>query len=243
MFARHPRLQVDWLFDVGPNDVNRAPDLNYVQDVRASLADAYQAANEHALAKAMRNKVRYDRRVRQSGLSVGGRVLVRNVALRGKQKLANRWLPDVYIVVKQQGGENSPVYVISCEDGKKGQRTLHRNLLLPCDMLPLAVRTGVCPRGKMPARRRIPARADSSDDDVDQGPPPTHMWWLESSDDDGTRTAGPLGLHRPPPVSPSDSVASTTDDDVGDESPSGISSVYPKPRRTTRPPRRLIDEM
>ena len=243
MFARHPRLQVDWLFDVGPNDENRAPDLNYVQDVRASLADAYQAANERALAKATRNKVRYDRRVRQSGLSVGGRVQVRNVALRGKQKLANRWLPDVYIVVKQQGGENSPVYVISREDGKKGQRTLHRNLLLPCDMLPLAVRTGVCPRGKMPARRRVPARADSSDDDVDQGPPPTHMWWLESSDDDGTRTAGPLAIRRPPPVSPSDSVASTTDDDVGEESPSGSSSVYPRPRRPTRPPRRLIDEM
>ena len=145
--------------------------------------------------------------------------------------------------MKQQGGENSPVYVISREDGKKGQRTLHRNLLLPCDMLPLAVRTGVCPRSKRPARRRVPARADSSDDDVDQGPPPTHMWWLESSDDDGTRTAGPLGVRRPPPVPPSDSVASTTDDDVGDESPSGSSPVYPRPRRPTRPPRRLIDEM
>ena len=68
--------------------------------------------------------------MRPSGLAVGSRVLVRNVALTGKRKLANNWLPDVYRVVKQQGGEGSPVYVIRREDGKKGDRTLHRNMFV-----------------------------------------------------------------------------------------------------------------
>ena len=110
---------------------------------------------------------------------MGSRVLVRNVALTGKRKLANNWLPDVYRMVKQQGGEDSPVYVIRREDGKKGERTLHRNLLLPCDILPLEAET----RPRRPVRRSEP-RVDERSPVEDACPETVRLWFEESSSDD-----------------------------------------------------------
>lgn len=69
----------------------------------------------------------------ESSLNVGDRVLVRNVRLRGKHKLADKWDSEVYIVVNRAG--ELPVYAVKPE-GKEGPlRTLHRDLLLPCGVL------------------------------------------------------------------------------------------------------------
>ncbi len=70
-----------------------------------------------------------------SVLEVGDRVLVRNVRLRGKQKLSDKWKPNVYIVLKK--AQNFPVYTV-CPEGKDCPVcTLHRYLLLPCGFLPI----------------------------------------------------------------------------------------------------------
>ncbi len=63
-----------------------------------------------------------------SSLEVNDRVLVRNVRLRGKHKLADKWESEVYVVVKRAG--DLPVYTV------RPLRTLHRDLLLPCGFLP-----------------------------------------------------------------------------------------------------------
>lgn len=64
-------------------------------------------------------------------------ILVRNVKLRGKHKLANKWEDDVYVVLKKAG--DMPVYTDKPE-GKSGPvRTLHRDLLLPCGFLLAAI--------------------------------------------------------------------------------------------------------
>ncbi|KAL0154930.1 hypothetical protein M9458_049193, partial [Cirrhinus mrigala] len=79
------------------------------------------------------NKARYDRRVAESSLDVGDRVLVQNVRLRGKHKLADKWDSEVYIVESRAG--ELLVYTVKPE-GKEGPlRTLHRDLLLPCGFL------------------------------------------------------------------------------------------------------------
>ncbi len=69
-------------------------------------------------------------------MRVGDRVLVRNVGLQGRQKLANRWTDDVYVVVEQPNPE-IPVYVVKREGRSQATRTLHRSLLLPVNFLPL----------------------------------------------------------------------------------------------------------
>ncbi len=70
-------------------------------------------------------------RVVESSLEVSDRVLLRNVHLRGKHKLADKWDSEVYVVVNRAG--DLPVYNV---EGKEGPlRTLHRDLLLPCGFL------------------------------------------------------------------------------------------------------------
>lgn len=81
-----------------------------------------------------KNKTRFDRTVTASELNIGDRVLVRNVRLRGKHKIADKWESTVYVVVKK--AENLPVYTLRPENADKPLRTLHRDLLLPCGYLP-----------------------------------------------------------------------------------------------------------
>lgn len=49
----------------------------------------------------------------ESTLDVGDRVLVRNLHLRSKHKLADRWEPTVYVVTKRMG--DLPVYTLKPE--------------------------------------------------------------------------------------------------------------------------------
>lgn len=64
--------------------------------------------------------------MRESTLEEADRVLVRNVLLRNKHKLADRWESAVYRVVKQMS--NLPVYVVEPEGQDGPTRTLHRDL-------------------------------------------------------------------------------------------------------------------
>ena len=69
-------------------------------------------------------------------LHPGDRVLVRNVGLRGEQKLADRWERQAYIV-KCQPNPDIPVYEVQLENSRSRKaRIHHRNLLLPFTFLP-----------------------------------------------------------------------------------------------------------
>ena len=84
----------------------------------------------------MRGKKNYDKRVRSSALQVGDRVLVRNLTPRGGPgKLRAFWEDQIHIVAAGKG-EGSPVYDVRPESSQGPTRTLHRNLLPPCDYLP-----------------------------------------------------------------------------------------------------------
>ncbi len=134
MFGRQPRLPVDLAFGL---TVNHQPGSHsqYVRNLKSQLEDSYKVATENAKKTASRNKARFDKHVVDSTLKEGDRVLVRNVRLRGKHKLADRWESDVYVVQRQSG--DVPVYVVRPETRDGPQRTLHRDLLLPCGFLPV----------------------------------------------------------------------------------------------------------
>ncbi len=136
MFGRQPRLPIDWYFGLDSGDQDKSYN-QYVRELKEGLQQAYEVANSVSDKSHLRNKTRINKRVRRADLCVGDRVLVRNVSVRGRQKLANVWCPDVHLVCERKGGDDSPVYVVRREDGKGVKRTLHRNLLLPCGFLPL----------------------------------------------------------------------------------------------------------
>ena len=64
-------------------------------------------------------------------------VLVCNLSeLGGPGKLRSHWEDTVHCIVRQRGTD-SPVYEVKPETGTGPTCVLHRNLLLPCDSLPL----------------------------------------------------------------------------------------------------------
>ena len=62
--------------------------------------------------------------------------MLRNVALQGKCKLADKWNDSVNVVLEQPH-DNVPVFVVRQENGEGKKRTLHRNLLLSLASIPL----------------------------------------------------------------------------------------------------------
>ena len=71
MFLRYPRLKVDWLFaNDSDQELPGLSSIQYVNELRERLTEAYALADKHARAQGQANKRRYDRRVRPSGLAI-----------------------------------------------------------------------------------------------------------------------------------------------------------------------------
>lgn len=127
LFGRSPRLPVDNAF---PRD-NTAP--KQIEEVREALEWAWAKAAETDKTSKDKNKQYYDRKIRGATLGPGDRVLVKEVAFDGPHKLKDKWSTEIYEIIRQ-ASENIPVYKIRpCNGGKI--RTLHRNLLLPVQLL------------------------------------------------------------------------------------------------------------
>ena len=136
MFGRQPNLPIDIAFGLTKTDKKHESHIQYVKELRESLAESYKIATEHSEKSALHNKQRFDKKVRESKLETGDRVLVKNVGLRGKHKIASKWSQTVYKVIKQV--KDLPVYVVAPFDSNGPERVLHRDLLLPCGFLPMA---------------------------------------------------------------------------------------------------------
>ena len=83
-----------------------------------------------------KDKKYYDQKVRHVQLMPGDRVLIRKVGLKGKQKLADIWDREPYIV-KRQPIPDIPVYEVQLEYNRRKSKLLHRNMLLPFNGLPV----------------------------------------------------------------------------------------------------------
>lgn len=91
LFGRSPRLPIDLAFGL---PIKEAPSLShskYVKSLCSWLEESYRLVSENALKLSKKNKSHFDQYVTPSSLEVGDRVLVRNVRLRGKHKLEDKW--------------------------------------------------------------------------------------------------------------------------------------------------------
>ena len=130
MFGRHARLPLDIMFGTDPDARLSKSTGQYVKDLRLRLQHAFDVAKANTTKTSEKNKKTYNRSVPASVLEKDDRVLVKNVNIRGKHKLADRWERDVYVVKSRR--PNMPVYTVMKENGSGPERILHRNLLLPC---------------------------------------------------------------------------------------------------------------
>ena len=93
-------------------------------NLKKRLDFAYRRASREARRQGRTHKAVYDLKVRETQLLPGDRVLVRNVGLKGKNKLADKWEKEVYLVVDQPN-RDIPVYLVKREHGRSTRKMLH----------------------------------------------------------------------------------------------------------------------
>lgn len=136
MFGRHPRLAIDAFLGLKQEPAKPKNHQDFVDKLKQRLDYAYNRASVETKKAAGKYKKYYDRKVKYLRLEPGDRVLVRNVGLKGKQKLADIWGKNPYIV-KSQPVPNIPVYEVQQENSRAKRKLLHRNMLLPFCGLPV----------------------------------------------------------------------------------------------------------
>ena len=90
MFGRHPRLAIDAFLGLSPDTLSAKKQTEYARKLQERLHFAYRTAQKAAKFNADKQKVYYDLKARHSCLKPGDRVLVKNVGLRVKRKIADR---------------------------------------------------------------------------------------------------------------------------------------------------------
>ena len=140
MFGRQPRLAIDAVLGLAGTEIEDKDYGQYITDLRSMLRKSYELVSAKSKISQKRQKHNYDKRVRGAVVEPGDLVLVKVVAFNGKHKIADRWENDTYAVLSQPN-PGIPVYVVQREDKGGPKRTLHRNLLLPINSLPLDSRT------------------------------------------------------------------------------------------------------
>ena len=68
-------------------------------------------------------------------MTVGDRVLIRKVGLKGRNKLADKRDKDPYVIVSQPD-PNIPVFQVKKKESDNTTKVLHRNVLLPFSVIP-----------------------------------------------------------------------------------------------------------
>ena len=233
MFGRHPRLAVDAFLGLTPDATSKT---EYVRKLKERLDFAYIKAAEEAKRSAAVHKQRYDAKARNSVLKPGDLVLVKNVGIRGKHKIGDRWEQEPYVVIDQPN-DDIPVYEVRRQNTRSRKtRLLHRILLLPFMCLPRIEEDKE--EEKEEERKEEPRQvsmqpsgpiADGSDISDSQ---PGH---LDSATEEPDDTSFPLGLSES-----SDSFSEASESDVvsdysGDESSVESDHVdkYKHPMRRT----------
>ena len=89
----------------------------YISNLRTQLKKAYELAEVNSRNTQAEQKRLYNRRIRGTFLEIGDRVLVRNVGLKGTNKISDKRSEQVYFVVSQSNPD-IPVYEVKPEIGR-----------------------------------------------------------------------------------------------------------------------------
>lgn len=185
IFGHSPCLLIDLLFNIVRDNAHGSY-KDYVSCWKERMQEAYWITARNTDKGPARGKANCDKKVLGRDLQPSDRVLIRNLTPRGGTGKIESYWEDQVFRVKERNGDDSPVYQISPENGIGRDRVIHRNLLLPCDHLPLelpSAQTLLQQRNvQRPARRKKTPRhnhqqqpaSDSSSEDDDGGG--TYQW-------------------------------------------------------------------
>lgn len=127
MFGQDPQQPVDFLLGrVRESEAGTVHD--WVREHEARLQVAFEGARERLASAAARRKDYHDVRVKEMPLSEGQRVYLRNVGVRGCNKIQDLWSSVVYQVVKAPK-EKGVVYSIAPVNNLGKIQQVHRTML------------------------------------------------------------------------------------------------------------------
>jgi len=131
LFGRHPKLAIDAFLGLSTGDEMAKDKNEFIRKLKERLASSYEKAKEAAQKAAGKNKRAYDTKAHATALKPGDYVLLRNVTLRGRQKLADKWEDVPYLVVRQPNADIPVFEIRKAVPHARKTRVVHRNLLLP----------------------------------------------------------------------------------------------------------------
>ena len=180
VFGRNSRLPIDCVLPLEPEKTTCKSYDQFVRDWKESMKTAFQLAYQNSGQAAAANKRRYDAKVNTASIGVGDHVLVRNLSERdGAWKLRSWWEQKLYVVVSVR--DLVPVFTVRPIDSRK-TRTVHRNMLLRVNDMPLDAFGQIPVPSQTPAvRRRAPKGRSQRKTKSDAGDVVSHVT-LNSSD-------------------------------------------------------------
>ena len=134
LFGREPRLPID-LFLPRHETTSKTSYSGYIAALRKRMKYAHGVVEDRIKRKGEARNEWYNKKVRGATLVPGDQVLLRRLGLQGKNKLADRWEEEVFVVTSQPN-TSIPMFTIRQLDGNSRSRTVHRNLLLPVRSVP-----------------------------------------------------------------------------------------------------------
>ena len=144
-----------------------------VVDIVTTLRECCVEARKQNALESKRQTRLYNRGFNASTLQAGDYVLLKTDAFKGKRKLKDNWLDEVYKVIRPMG-DNIPTFEIEGEDGQI--RVAHRNRLLLYEP----------PRG-------TPLPLDADAQNVNHGPQPTDRDGVNRNRDNASRNRNAIG--------------------------------------------------
>ena len=137
LFGREAILPLDLL--IGMKTTTEPMQYSqFASEWKRRMTEAYKIAKGKADIRKQYDEKRWRNRMIVSEVKPGDKVLVKNVREKGnivQKKLQSFWEQDVYKVL-QTGGEGNVVVTVQKEREPNGEkRRVHRNMLLPCELI------------------------------------------------------------------------------------------------------------
>jgi transposase InsO family protein len=115
MFGRKPMLPVD--AEIKPRAEGERNLTKFVEDLRKQVEYVNSIAKKKMEVKAANSKESYDLKSTNATLEIGDTVLVRKTAVTGREKVGDKWVDEVYVVISRPNPEVA-VYTVKPVGGE-----------------------------------------------------------------------------------------------------------------------------
>jgi hypothetical protein len=126
MFGREPKLPIDILLEALDGDENEE---SWISQHQTRLQEAFELTREKLKKSASQRKVIYDRKAQDDLIEVGQHVYLRNRSVKGRNKIQDKWNPELYKIIKRQGN----TYEVEHADGSGQSKVVNRSEIRLCN--------------------------------------------------------------------------------------------------------------